>query len=178
MVQCIHNIHGGARRNRREEPTARTAILGEDATFAGDLGEYLDAGTLREIVANEVERSCQRPPASLIPDQPGARELLGVLTYAYARRLFESDEIARRCHTEPNLRRLSRDTTPFANELIRYRRHHREQLESVLASVLLRTAEHVNPAKFSGAWPELSRKLLRQAAVRLNTARHMDSYNE
>lgn len=145
-----------------------------------DIVELVDPAALVNCVDEEVAHFCQSSemPENFSAKEPNRRELLGVLTFAYARRVYDSEEIAHRCQTEPAFRRLCNGHTPFTSELIRFRRHYRPLLVTVLANVMMRASETVlnkpNPASHAA----LKRQLLCQATARLDTARHLDSGSE
>jgi len=152
------------------------ASLTATAPFA-DVAESVDPDALANCVGEEVGHFCQsnEVPKNFSAQEPNRRELLGVLTFAYARRVYDSEEIAQRCQTEPNFRRLCNGHTPFTSELIRFRRHYRPLLVTVLANVLMRAAETVLNEPKPTLNASLKRQLLCQATARLDTARHLDS---
>lgn len=103
---------------------------------------------------------------------------MGVLTFAYARRVYDSEDIAQRCQTEASFQRLCNGHTPFTGELIRFRRHYRPLLVTVLANVLMRATETALKEATPSSSAALKRQLLCQATSRLDTARHLDSESE
>lgn len=145
-----------------------------------DIVEGVDPAALVNCVDEEVAHFCQSSelPEDFSTKEPNRRELLGVLTFAYARRVYDSEEIAQRCQTESTFRRLCNGHSPFTSELIRFRRHYRPLLVTLLANVMMRASETVlnEPKLASNA--ALKRQLLCQATARLDTARHLDSGSE
>ena len=165
----------------QNDATCHIAISSVTATaLPSDQAERLDAEVLRSFVDEEVERLCKRGAAAqdFPGDDPNHRELLGVLAFAYARRVFDSEDIAERCLTDASFRQLCNGHAPFASELIKFRRRNRPLLETVLANVLLRANEHSQPNQPPGVAPAVKRQMLCHAATRLDTARHVDTASE
>jgi len=147
---------------------------------SADIVEMLDPAALVNCVDEEVGHFCQSSelPEDFSAKEPNRRELLGVLTFAYARRVYDSEEIAHRCQTEAMFQRLCNGHTPFTSELIRFRRHYRPLLVTVLANVMMRASETVLNEPNPSSNAALKRQLLCQATARLDTARHLDSGSE
>lgn len=148
--------------------------------LSSDQTEVMDPSALMHCVDEEVARFCasSQLPENFSREEPNRRELLGVLTFAYARRVFESEEIANRCQTDTTFQRLCNGHSPFASELIRFRRHYRPLLVTLLANVLMRTSEAALKGTTLSSSAALKRQLLCQATARLDTARHLDSGSE
>jgi hypothetical protein len=165
---------------RHPEGTCHIALAPVTATApAADLPECMDAEMLLKCVEEEVARICQANEASQAFDdhEPNRRELLGVLAFAYARRVFNSEEIAHCCQTEPAFLRLCHGHTPFAGELLSFRRRYRPLLVTVLANVFMR-AVTISGAPQSASMAALKRQLLCQATSQVNLARHFDTTDE
>jgi len=143
-----------------------------------DLVGQTEVGALLGWVDKEVTKFCEGDGASRvqIASAPGRRELLSVLTFAYARGVFASDDIMHRCRTDLAFRLLCHDVPPFAQELTSFRRRNRTSLVAVLAGVLSRLAKNA----FSGITPSPTweRQLISQATARLNMARHLDGCSD
>ncbi len=98
-----------------------------------------------------------------------------VLAYAYARQVYDSEEIVRACRTDPVLQPLCRrGGAPFAGEVQWFRRRNRAVLERVLTGVFLRAVRDRFDPGGVAVRAELEQDLRRVAVDRLNTARHMD----
>lgn len=145
-----------------------------------DFVEKMDPGALVDCVEEEVSHFCQfgDVPEHFSAKEPNRRELLGVLTFAYARRVFDSEEIAHRCQGDPCFRRLCHNHSPFASELIRFRRHYRPLLVTVLANVMMRASQAAPNQLEPASLAALKRQLLCLATTRLDMARHLDTANE
>ena len=161
--------------------TCHISMASVTATSApADIAEWMDPVALSNCVVEEVAHFCQsgEVPEDFSTKEPNRRELLGVLTFAYARRIYDSEEIAQRCQTEPAFRGLCHDHKPFTSELIRFRRHYRPLLITVLANVLMRATQTLSKEATLSSSAALKRQLLCQATSRLDTARHLDSGSE
>lgn len=145
-----------------------------------DIADRMDLLTLVNCVEEEVGHFCQSSelPEDFSAKEPNRRELLGVLTFAYARRIFDSEDIAQQCQTEATFRRLCNGHTPFTSELIRFRRHYRPLLVTLLANVLMRATKTALKETTLSSSAALKRQLLCQATSRLDMARHLDTGNE
>lgn len=161
--------------------TCQISIASVTATNPStDIVERVDPAALVDCVDEEVAHFCQSSevPENFSAQEPNRRELLGVLTFAYARRVYDSEEIAQRCQTEATFRRLCNGHTPFTSELIRFRRHYRPLLVTLLANVMMRASETVLNEPRPASTAALKRQLLCQATARLDTARHLDCGSE
>jgi len=167
--------------DRQSEGTCHITIASVTATAPpADIAERVDPVVLANCVIEEVAHFCQsgEVPEDFSTKEPNRRELLGVLTFAYARRIYDSEEIAQHCQTESAFRRLCNDHTPFTSELIRFRRHYRPLLVTVLANVLMRATKTALEGATPSSSAALKRQLLCQATSRLDMARHLDSESE
>jgi hypothetical protein len=144
-----------------------------------DSTDGMDPARLLDCVAEEVAHFWQsNEAANLKSAQPNQRELLGVLTFAYARRLFASEEIAQLCQSDPGYKRLCNGHLPFTSELVHFRRHYRPLLVTVLANVMMRAAQENAGGTQSTTTAAFKRQLLCQATARVDMARHLDTGDE
>jgi hypothetical protein len=100
--------------------------------------------------------------------------VLRLLTFAYASRVFESDEIIQKCFSDAAFRGMCDGEPPSAQELRCFRRNHRVLLERSLSRILLRAVRQRFGLDFAIPQPELEADMLDRATERLNIARHMD----
>lgn len=185
-VQPTNQLEAGrepAADTHRSGETCQLAISSVTATSTAadviaDSVALADPTALANCVEEEVARICEANEAAKTFDdhEPNRRELLGLLAFAYARRVFDSEEIAQRCQTEPTFRQLCHSHSPFTGELVSFRRRNRSLLVTVLANVLMR-ATQAGPAA-SPPSAALKRQLLCQASATLNLARHFDTGSE
>jgi hypothetical protein len=146
-----------------------------------NLADWVDTKKLAEWIHQEIAALDRSKPeiAEFFRRPPEARPdlLLAILVYAYATQVFLSDEIIRACHLDPVLNELCDSTPPFRQEIDHFRRKGRPVLEHVLGKVLVRAVkERFNT---SGSLPPgLEYSLLHRAADRVQTARHMETWNE
>ena len=143
-----------------------------------DSADRVDSAILLDCVAEEVSHFYESGEVANFKAAPNQRELLGVLTFAYARRLYASEEIAHLCQSDAGYRRLCNGHLPFADELVSFRRHHRPLLITVLANVIMRTSRMDSRETQPATAAAFKRQLLCQATERLDTARHLDTGNE
>lgn len=101
--------------------------------------------------------------------------MLNVLTFAYTTGTLESEEILRRCDTDPLFRQFCTEAVPESISAIRkFRRDNRALLKWSLMQVLKRALLahfQVEPLPFPAG---LKRFLLDNALSRLELARHLD----
>ncbi len=96
--------------------------------------------------------------------------MLQLLAFAYACNVLGSEQIMVACKTNPVFRSLCAGRPPFPPEISSFRRHHREELETVLAAILARVMQELTPAtQVSLA------ALIESAQERMNIARHLDT---
>jgi len=100
--------------------------------------------------------------------------LARLLVFAYASRIFGSEEIVRKCYFDPVFRVLCDGEPPVAQDLWSFRRKQRHSLEVLLSRVLLRSVRERFGLDAAIPHPELEGDLLRYATARLDIARHMD----
>jgi hypothetical protein len=129
-------------------------------------------------IEEEAERFCGIDPAGterlLPPAGFDPSMMLRLLTFAYACRVFESDDIVQRCHSEAIFGGMCEAEIPSAQQLRSFRRSHRALLEKILARVILRAVRDRFGLEAAMPYPELEADLRDRASERLNIARHMD----
>lgn len=138
-----------------------------------DLAEPIGAVRLMRLALESAQGV--EAPLGEFRSRPGRegypfRMLLTLLTYAYARGVFGSDEVELRTHTESDFRYLAATDRPDAETLRLFRRREWVRLQTALAS-LLRTA--ADAAAQDGQ--ELARDVEGEAARRLEAAAACDS---
>jgi hypothetical protein len=136
-----------------------------------DLREWVDTWTLAGWIEEEVEQLAQIE-SGVAASGPGM--MFRLLTFAYASRVFESDEIIRLSYSDAAFRVLCEGEPPTAQQLRSFRRTHRASLERILARVLLRAIQKRFELEAASLEPGLEEDLLDRATERLNIARHMD----
>ena len=163
----------------RTDPTVAGA--GGDFQIPWDLTEIVEAKSLVAWVREEISGLHWDNPelVEYLRAHPNyhPRMLLTVLTYAYASGVFESEEILRRCDTEPVYRALSTDAAPESISAIRkFRRDNRALLKWGLIQSLKRCLEYTsNLNQGQMLLPAgVKRLLLDNAVARLELARHLD----
>jgi hypothetical protein len=108
------------------------------------------------------------------PDQQ-FRVMLRLLVFAYATRLFSSEDIVMACRVDPTVRTLCGGYIPFAQELRTFRRRHRALLERVLAGVFLRAVTNRLNLHSYPLSDDIELDAQNHAAERLEIARQMDT---
>jgi transposase len=147
-----------------------------------DLTEWIDAQTIRAWVNEEIDTLDWSNPElkkelALHPNlRP--RELLTILSYAYAVGIYESEEISRLCTTDRTFRELSGKEVPSHRGLERFRRENRGLLKWILVQVFKRALREKHGLNISLLPSGLKQYLIELATERLNLARHMDRAQE
>lgn len=143
-----------------------------------DLSEWCDKRLLLAWIQEEVETlDWSKPDLVAYLDRHPAfqpKTMLGLLSFAYATSVFESEEIVRQCYADEFFRSLSPKPAPSALELGRFRRENRGLLKWLLTHLLRRAfkekfamGERLLPAG-------LRQYLVETANARLDIARHVD----
>jgi hypothetical protein len=112
----------------------------EGSLLPEDLRVWLDAGTLAELTERAV-RDHQASPtpvpaADLSPATPAANPLLTLLTYCYAAGIYSSEVILDQLNRDHPLPVTASDSWLEADNLRRFRRTHRPEVEECLGEVL------------------------------------------
>jgi hypothetical protein len=129
---------------------------------------------IKRAAAETVEKNLQ--PAEQQSDEFGlpVKEMLGVITYCYARGVFWSAEIAERLKKEPELRKAFGQNLPDGQAIRRFRRRYAGEIEDALEA-LYRAFPPKDPElapKEDGSQTEI---VHRQAADRLHDASRTDN---
>jgi hypothetical protein len=122
------------------------------------------------------ELSAPSAPTRHLDDK--GRSLAVLMTFAYATQIFRSKELVAACHTLPFLNSLCGDRAPFVQEIEHFRRANRPLLELALTQVLLSAMSSKVGFQREKADPELREDLRRRAEEWLDTARHMNTWDE
>ncbi len=154
------------------------SIKPEEAEAPADLGGWGCGSTVLAWVMGEADKTgldrCESAVSFQESTARGSRLMLCLLAYAYARQIYDPEEIVRACRTDAVLQRFCRGVVPFAAEVAWFRRRNRAVLERVLAGVLLRAVRHRFDLNGVVLPTELTDDLRKMAIDRLNIARHMD----
>lgn len=123
-----------------------------NAAVPADLAEWVGAVRLTHL-ALEAVQTVDAPLAEFragpLHESHGFRMLLTLLTYAYARGVFGSEDIQERTQTDFDFRYLATAEVPDALTLRRFRRLEWRRLEKALAHVLGgATGSHAGDAWF------------------------------
>lgn len=152
-------------------------VPGGDLKVPQDICEWASPEELTAWIQQELnEMSSHEPPGS-----PRAAVLsdprLTVLAFAYARGVFDHEEIAKLCPSDFLYRALSGGVLS-PGELLSFRSKHRELLVKVTVQLLIKATRQ----KFNLSGPMLPRDLRRRlqdnANDRLDNARHIDRGEE
>ena len=143
-----------------------------------DLGEWVEAGSLREWVIEAIETldwGNQRLQEYLAA-HPGfhPKEMLSLQVYAYVTGVFESAEIVSACRYNEHFRALWKGQVPATKELGKFRKENRGLLKWGVAQVLRRAIEsyfNLGDQYFPAG---LRRRVVVSAVERLDLARQMD----
>jgi len=144
-----------------------------------NLRDWFSDATLAWWIQQEVKKLKEEQPEPSLylhgHSDSDRGTMLSILALAFADQLFESDDIARACRSEPVFRRLCQGRPPFSHEVSRFRRQNRPALEQILSglftqAVLLKFG--LDPERLP---MELQEDLHDHAAERLDLARHMDT---
>ncbi len=106
-----------------------------------------------------------------------ANALLSVIVLGCVTGTFTSEDIARACQSQKPFIHYCGGEAPFRQDLEQFRRKNRVVLEHTLAAVLL-SAVKERYSKLDKLPPGLEFSVLHRAVDRLDTARHMDTWDE
>jgi hypothetical protein len=129
-----------------------------------DICEWVSPATLGSWVQEEVGK--------LTGDAP--RTLLSVLSFAYARGIFDTDEILSRCESDIEFQKVSERAALTPEQLLGVRHKDRGLLVTLTVRLLSRAVVERCAVPASSFPPELKRRLHENAVDRLDNARHMD----
>jgi hypothetical protein len=144
-----------------------------------NLTDWVQAESLRDWVRAEIGQLDWDDPAvrEYVRTRGRAhpRSVLGVLVYAYATGMFESEEIALACGHDAGFRALSGDAELTPAQLARFRRENRALLKWALMRVMVRALFDKLGENCSKRLPAGLRHYLEESArERLDCARHLD----
>jgi hypothetical protein len=179
-MQSYCNLSDGAGGLEAEQ----AAAWANDAAFqAGarfdlplDVCEWVARSILAAWVRDEVQEldwHDSQPMPMLRGNRPQA--ILATLAFAYATRVFDTEEILGACRQDPLFRSLCDGASPFAQDLIRFRRENRGRLVAVLARILTRAVQQRFDLPATPLSLALKRRVLENAIGRLDIARHMET---
>jgi hypothetical protein len=104
-------------------------------------------------------------------------DILAVLVYAYSTQRFVSEEISAAQCSDPIIKRLCKNKAPFSHEIDHFRRNNRDLIENLLGEIVLWAVKQ-HFVKTGHLPAGLQHSLFRQAAVRLDAARHMSTWED
>jgi hypothetical protein len=143
-----------------------------------DLSEWVEREALRAWVREEIEALDWGNPQleAYLQAHPDFRpkDLLTLLSYAYATGVLESEEIILALKNNTDFKELWAEPWPTAKELERFRRQNRALLRWALVRILKRALQskwQFGDIRFLAGLRAL---LVDTAAERLDLARHMD----
>jgi len=128
---------------------------------------------VREELAAMVDAE-KLPPAQSVLAEP----MLPILAYAYARGIFDSEEIAQLLHSDAQLRELSKNAPISAPELKAFRHRDRGLLVKLLVQLLIKATRQQFGLSAAAFPPALRRQAQENAVERLDSARHIDRGDE
>lgn len=154
------------------------AVAGGVLEVPGDLGAWAGPGRLLRWVLEEVVNldcyGCEEAWDSRACASCQPRVMAALLAFAYARQMYDTEEIAQSRRMSPMLGVALSGRAPFPEELRCFRRRQRTFLGKVLTRVFIRAIQY--RFDLGGTWitPELEQDVQRLAEERLNIAHHMD----
>jgi hypothetical protein len=156
----------------------QTSDQQERLVLPWDLSEWVEKEQLLQWIDQEIGALDWSNPELLeyLRSHPEyqPKSMLGLLTYAYATGVYESDEIVRNCYEDQAFRALSQGQVPTTHSIGRFRRDNRGLIKWALEQMLkraLRTKYSLGDMLLPSG---LRRHLMDLALERLNMARHMD----
>lgn len=143
-----------------------------------DFGEWVDPALLSEWVTIQVETIDWTNPNVLAFEQRNPqfrpKMFLTLLTYAYARGMCASEDIAEGCYNDPLLRSICATDPPSSRAIIAFRRENRGLIQWFVMEIIKQAIKHKFAAGDFLVSPGLKRFLADAAAARIDIARHMD----
>lgn len=147
--------------------------LNTAANFPLDLCDWVAPETLRSWVAEEVKNvTGSAEPA------PGQKSLTGVLAFAYARGIFDSEEIVSLCRAGKLYDCIQGQIDFSWEDLLEARHKHRGVLVTIMVKLLTRALMEKRGPSAAALDPALKRRLHESAVDRLDNARNMDRGEE
>lgn len=143
-----------------------------------DLSEWVAKETLAQWIREDIDALNWGNPelVQYLKQRPDykPRELLRVLTYAFAVGVFESEEIFSGCQADSVLRSLLGEAAPSVQGLSRFRRENRGLLKWTLAQVLTRALRAKYGLRQTLIPAGIRRTLVQNAVERIDLGRHLD----
>ena len=140
--------------------------------FPLDFCEWVAPASLQRWVQEELKNVTD--PAA----QGGRKTLLGVLAFAYARGIFDSEEILGLCRSDPLFKALH-GTGEFSwEDMLDARHKDRTPLINFMMRVLTRAVAEKHGVPAASLDPALKRRLHENVVDRLDNARNMDRGEE
>ncbi len=147
-----------------------------------DLRQWIPEEKLVEWINETVAANVHKEPSGPTETPQAAvtgrgKALLSVIVLGCTTGIFTSEDIARACQSEKAFASLCVGEAPFRQELEQFRRNHRAILEHVLTAVLLQAVKE-RYSKLEKLPPGMEYAVRCRAVDRLDTARHMDTWDE
>lgn len=149
--------------NKPKRPPDETTVLHLNKFAPGTAGSQPesqpgieDTATLfiKRAAAETVKQSAQPVVAPKTDNALTPKDMLGALTYCYAKGVFTSEEIERKMRTDTELRVATHGDLPDAKAIRRFRRFNREAIQSTLEKWYRKLhKQHTPTAVMPGAQP-------------------------
>ena len=150
---------------------------GDNLELPQDLCDWVEPETLIGWLHHELKEMSDLQPKDSPASDMLADPSLAVLSFAYVRGVYDHEDVAQRCHSDPLYEALSQGAVSSA-ELHSFRGRHRELLVKVTVQLLIKaTRQKFNITSVALA-PKLRRRLQDNANDRLDNARHYDRGEE
>ena len=182
MQLCFRTQPGNQRETSdRGGVCAETPVeeLSNPLGLLNDISSWVPVSKLSDWIRAEIEKLGWTFPLMLDAEAEYAvrrrRRFLSLLSFAYTTGVFNSEEISRKCCSDPHFQALCEGEAPPAIALWNFRRRNRLLLERILAGVFLLAVEERFGLEATLLPPELEQDLCDRAAERLDVARHMDA---
>ena len=141
--------------------------------FPLDLCDWASPETLRFWVQEELKHvTGSEAPAEK------QNALIGILAFAYARGIFDSEEIINLCRTDKLYSSLQGGSDFSWEDLLATRHQHRGVLVTLMVRLLTRALVEKGVVSQAALDPALKRRLHESAVDRLDNARNMDRGEE
>lgn len=123
--------------NEHKDPSDSTVLHLDKFAAGGDatLPPVGDPGITVMIHRASIEAADQSLTPIVVPHEGGAlppKEMLGAVSYCYAKGVYESEEIERKMLRDPTLRDSVHGEVPDANTIRRFRRLNRDAIQQTL----------------------------------------------
>jgi hypothetical protein len=138
-----------------------------------DICDWVPPATLKSWVQEETHALNETGVGTDIP-----RSLLAILAFAYARGIFDTEEILSLCESDAVLRSLCEGLSCSLEQVLNARRKDRGLLVTITVRLLTRAVVQKFNLSPQSLPPILKRRLHESAVDRLDNARHMDRGGE